>query len=182
MARGWSKLVTDIEPSYEPPCSDDDYLHDGEPVLLFRNDLKYLGLGKSLLPSTGLLPEVRAISEIDVITGKYRMHPSIYAVLAKSLPSIHRVNFTLAMPTRRYMFQRRHIRSALADALRDASLDNLEALHIQLHDGTSLDERLGLDVLTNSRRQDDLSLAVQVVLKLPNLREASFLGGWILAP
>ncbi|KAF6805613.1 hypothetical protein CPLU01_15975 [Colletotrichum plurivorum] len=68
------KLVTHIEPSYTPPCSMDDYRHDGEPIWIFRNDLKYLALDKSLLASSGLLPEVHAISEIDVGTGKYNLH------------------------------------------------------------------------------------------------------------
>ncbi|EQB43275.1 hypothetical protein CGLO_18086 [Colletotrichum gloeosporioides Cg-14] len=175
------KLVAKIESSYQPP-SYDDYTHDGAPIWYLRNDLKYLGLVESLLLCSGLLPEVSAISHIHVKTGQYRLHPSLLAVLTKSLPALRRLTFKLTMPTRRYMFQRREIRCALADAMRDASLDNLEVLEIRLYDGAPDDERFGLDVLTNSEGQDGLSMAIRDMLKLPKLREASFLGGWILAP
>lgn len=171
------KLVS----SYQPP-SYDDYIHDGEPIWYFRNDLKYLGLEESLLLSSGLLPEVCVISHLHVKTGQYRLHPSLLAVLTKSLPALRRLTFKLTMPTRRYMFQRREIRCALADAMRDASLDNLEVLELRLYDGAPDDERFGLDVLTNSEGQDDLSMAIRDMLKLPKLREASFRGGWIVAP
>ncbi|KAF6783603.1 hypothetical protein CSOJ01_15876 [Colletotrichum sojae] len=176
------KLVTHIEPSYIPPCPMDDYRHDGEPIWIFRNALKYLALDKSLLPSSGLLPEVHAISEIDTGTGKYNLHPSIYAVLTKSLRSLRRVSFTLQMPTRRHMFQRREIRSAFADALRDAPFLDLQVLDVTLNDGAPPNETFALDVFTDSSGQDDLSLAVQRLLQLPRLRKASFRGGWILAP
>ncbi|KAI8208205.1 hypothetical protein K4K52_001519 [Colletotrichum sp. SAR 10_76] len=175
------KLVTKIESSYQPPA-EDDYIHDGAPIWYFRNDLKYLGLEESLLLSSGLLPEVCAISHVHVKTGQYRLHPSLLVVLTKSLPALRRLTFKLTMPTRRYMFQRREIRCALADAMRDASLDHLEVLEIRLYDGAPEDERFRLDVLTNSEGQDDLSMAIRDMLKLPKLREASFLGSWILSP
>lgn len=176
------KLVTDIEPAYTPSCSMDDYHHDGEPIWIFRNDLKYLALDESLLSSSGLLPEVRVISEIELGTGKYNLHPSVFAALTKSLRSVRRVGFSLNMPTRRHMFQRREVRSALADALRDASLSNIEVLRIELNDGAPCNEKFAIDVFTNSHGQDDLSLAIQGLLKLPRLREACLRGGWILAP
>ncbi|KAI8231931.1 hypothetical protein K4K54_012526 [Colletotrichum sp. SAR 10_86] len=175
------KLVTKIESSYRPP-PEDDYMHEGEPIWFFRNDLKYLGLEGSLLLSSGLLPEVCAISHIHVKNGQYRLHPSLLAVLTKSLPALRQVTFKLEMPTRRHMFQRREIRCALANAMRDASLDNLEVLEIRLYDAAPTDERFSLDVLTNSDGRDDLSMAIRDMLKLPKLREASFMGGWILAP
>ncbi|KAK1846696.1 hypothetical protein CCHR01_10669 [Colletotrichum chrysophilum] len=175
------KLVTKIESSYQPP-SEDDYVHEGGPIWFFRNDLKYLGLEESLLLSSGLLPEVCVISHLHVKTGQYRLHPSLLAVLTKSLPTLRRLTFKLEMPTRRHMFQRREIRCALANAMRDASLDNLEVLEIRLYDAAPTDERSSLDVLTNSDGRDDLSMAIRDMLKLPKLREASFLGGWIVAP
>ncbi|KAF6805614.1 hypothetical protein CPLU01_15976 [Colletotrichum plurivorum] len=80
------------------------------------------------------------------------------------------------------MFQRREIRSAFADALRDAPFLDLQFLDIMLNDGAPPNETFALDVFTNSSGQDDLSLAIHGLLKLPRLREASFRGGWILAP
>lgn len=162
-----------------------DHIELAEPIWEIRNQFKYLELGQNLL-STNPLQTLGCVSEFQFDGGpaRRRFHPSAIGTLCSKMPAVQKLELEFSLPSRRLMDERREVRSALARVLRETTFSQgLEDLTLSLDDDDPKNE--GSDpgsFLEAEGGEDDLSLGVRQICRLPGLRKLDLSGLWVLSP
>ncbi|KAH6653367.1 hypothetical protein BKA67DRAFT_692574 [Truncatella angustata] len=158
--------------------------HDGPEIWRFRNLWKFLMVDEGTLPS-GVLPEVGYISKLDfrwLSENGRSLHPKTAGIIAAALPRARDMTWGLLMPGRRLLSLRKEFRSALAQVLLKTAFPAVEILKIYLEDGNPYNDSFELESYCEKEEEDDLSLAVRRLLRLPTLANLELGGCWILSP
>ncbi|KAF7540414.1 hypothetical protein G7054_g1310 [Neopestalotiopsis clavispora] len=180
---GIALYLTATSPSDDPALRVGSHSVD---VKAGRNDLQYITFDGT----DTQLPSVRAIGslntqKVDAHSSKAsgrRLHPDLVCAMAAALPALESAAWEFFMPPRRMVARRQTFRAAIARLLMLPSLSSIRTLHITLHDKDPRNEEQEPENFASDGVEDDLSVAVQRIVTLPELSEVNFSGKWSLSP
>ncbi|KAI2470870.1 hypothetical protein F4781DRAFT_161032 [Annulohypoxylon bovei var. microspora] len=154
---------------------------------LSRNDISYEAVrgchkhvgfhGFQVLPSLPFVTYIR-VEHIDIL-------PSTMAMIYKALPRMEYLYWEIANVPRSLDHLRVSLRESLASTLLETNFEHLKVLEIMLYDENPLNDNWKPENHVGAYGNDRLSLAVNRILKLPNLTMlnlAGFGGFFILSP
>lgn len=162
-----------------------DHNELAEPIWEIRNQFKYLELDQNLL-SINPLQTLGCVSEFQFDGGpaRRRFHPSAIGTLCGKMTAVRKMELGFSLPSRRLMDERRGIRSALARVLRETTFSQgLEDLTLSLDDNDPQNQDSDPGTFVEAEDgEDDLSLGVRQICRLPGLRNLDLSGLWVLSP
>ncbi|XXH04457.1 hypothetical protein Hte_010873 [Hypoxylon texense] len=123
-------------------------------------------------------PSVTCVDKFKNV--RQQVHPSVVSIILKARPGIKHLSWKIDTIASLSDVTRFDIRASTVAVLSDADFSSLEVLQLHYVDHVSSAKKSPEYI--KSHRQDHLSLALNRVLKLPNLKELDLRGAFTISP